>query len=97
MFLLLTGELSSLYTLQDHEYILSPVSAMAKMKRYTTPLPLRNISVPRNTIDLTLDSMAFAVSEDQYRNIMMLLQRFDKFEKSKKYRIWRPTCPVKNK
>lgn len=82
---------------QDHEYILCPVSAMAKMKRFTTPLPLRNNAVPRNTIDLTLESMAFAVSEDQYRNMVQLLQKFNKFEKSKRYRKWRPTCPVHNK
>ncbi|KAL4233287.1 Vacuolar protein sorting-associated protein 13D [Mactra antiquata] len=81
---------------KEHEYILSPVSASAKMKRYTTPLPMRSADIPRNTIDLNLKNMAFALSEDQYRNIVMLLREFEKHEKSKRYRKWRPTCPVKN-
>ncbi|XP_053397933.1 intermembrane lipid transfer protein VPS13D-like isoform X2 [Mercenaria mercenaria] len=81
---------------KDHEYILSPVSAKAKMKRYTTPLPLRDKNIPRNNIDLNLENMAFALSENQYRNIVMLLREFEKYEKSKPYRKWRPDCAVIN-
>ncbi|XP_052810385.1 intermembrane lipid transfer protein VPS13D-like isoform X2 [Mya arenaria] len=79
---------------KDHEYILSPVSASAKMKRHTTALPLRNLATPRNAIDLTLENMAFSVSEDQYRNIVLLLREFDQYEQSKRYRKWRPQCQL---
>ncbi|WAR08719.1 VP13D-like protein [Mya arenaria] len=81
----------------DHEYILSPVSASAKMKRHTTALPLRNLATPRNAIDLTLENMAFSVSEDQYRNIVLLLREFDQYEQSKRYRKWRPQCQLHKK
>ena len=67
------------------------------MKRYTTALPLRNPATPRNAMDLTLDSMAFTISEDQYRSVMLLLREFDQYERSKKYRRWRPDCPLHNK
>ena len=83
--------------LQEHEYILSPVTSTAKMKRFTTELPLRSQTVPRNTIDLTTEKMAFNLSEDQYRNLALMLKEFDRFERRKKFRKSRPSSSVKEK
>ncbi|KAL5009745.1 hypothetical protein ScPMuIL_012050 [Solemya velum] len=52
---------SSTGLFQDYEYILAPVSAQAKMKRNTSVLPLRSSHLPRISLDLKLEKMAFCL------------------------------------
>lgn len=56
----------------DHEYILSPVSATACVKRNMNEAPLRSRSTPRLTCDLKLDKFPLSLSDAQYRQAVRL-------------------------
>ncbi|KAL3882451.1 hypothetical protein ACJMK2_028789, partial [Sinanodonta woodiana] len=80
---------------KDHEYILSPISAQAKMTRNTSALPLRSPAKPRITFDLILEKMGFMLNDEQYKNIVLMLKEFDRYERRKLNLKWRPLVPVK--
>ncbi|KAK3583966.1 hypothetical protein CHS0354_033760 [Potamilus streckersoni] len=80
---------------KDHEYILSPISAQAKMTRNTSVLPLRSPVKPRITFDLILEKMGFMLNDEQYKNIILMLKEFDRYERRKPNLKWRPLVPVK--
>ncbi|XP_074663009.1 intermembrane lipid transfer protein VPS13D-like [Tubulanus polymorphus] len=82
---------------KEHEYILEPVSAQAKMKRFTTPLPLRNPNNPRILLDIQLESIPVTLTNQQHKGVILWLKEFDRFEKLLKYRKWKPTAKVKKK
>ncbi|XP_071476543.1 intermembrane lipid transfer protein VPS13D-like [Diadema antillarum] len=76
--------------IKNHEYILEPVSAEARLQRNGSPLPLRSRSKPRFVCDITLQKIPLSLSEDQYRGITLLVKEFERNEKARHYRKWRP-------
>jgi len=82
---------------QDHEYLVEPVSAQAKMRRNVSPLPLRISCTPRVALDITLDKFVVALSEQQYRDMVLWMKEFDRYDRAYKYRKWRPTCSVRER
>ena len=83
--------------LQDHEFLLEPVSAQAKMKRNTSALPLRSANSPRITLDIQLEKIPLALSEKQYRGMVAWMKEFTRYARRRKYRRWRPACSVKER
>ncbi len=76
---------------QDHEYILEPVTLKGRMKRNTSALPLRSVQAgPRIHLDIGLDQIAFTLAEHQYRCLVAWYREFDRHDKGRKYRRWRP-------
>ncbi|XP_070561460.1 LOW QUALITY PROTEIN: intermembrane lipid transfer protein VPS13D-like [Ptychodera flava] len=75
---------------QDHEYILEPVSAQAKIKRNLSALPLRSRNSPRLACDLALKKIPLALSESQYRGILAMIKESERYDRARKYRKWRP-------
>ena len=82
---------------QEHDYLLEPVSADAKLKRNGSELPLRSRNTPRFICDIKLDKIPLSLSEDQYRGLVSLAREFERADKAKPYRKWRPDCKVKEK
>jgi len=82
---------------KDHEFLLEPVSAQAKMKRNTSALPLRSTNCPRVTLDMQLEKIPLSLSENQYRGMVAWMKEFTRYEKRRKYRRWKPACSVKEK
>ena len=81
---------------QEHDYILSPVSAQVKLKRNTSSLPIRDPNNPRIHMDVCLDTVAFCLNEDQYQSIIEWLKETERYERRRKYRKWRPAIKVRN-
>lgn len=81
---------------RDHEYILSPVSATACIKRNLSEAPLRSRSTPRLICDLKLDKFPLSLSDAQYRQLAKCNKEYDRLEKARHYRKWRPSCRVKD-
>ena len=79
---------------QDHEYLVEPVSAQAKMRRNVSGLPLRTVGTPRIALDITLDKFVVALSERQYRDMVLWMKEFDRYDRAYKYRKWRPTSSI---
>ena len=77
--------------------MLAPVSAQAKMKRNTTPLPLRTASNPRLHFDIKLEKIPVSLSEAQYRGLVAWMKEFSRHNKRRLYRKWRPTCKIKDR
>ncbi|XP_014665862.1 PREDICTED: vacuolar protein sorting-associated protein 13D-like [Priapulus caudatus] len=80
----------------QHEYILQPVSAQAKLRRNCSVLPLRSRVTPRITCDLVMDRMQLNIGEPQYRSMIAWMKEYDRFERSRQYRRWRPVVNVKD-
>ncbi|KAK7107202.1 hypothetical protein V1264_015158 [Littorina saxatilis] len=81
---------------KEHEYILKPINSQARVKRYTSALPLRSPAKPRISVDLSLDKMAFCMATSQYRSLLLWQREFSRHNRRRKFRKLRPTCPVKN-
>ncbi|XP_064107510.1 intermembrane lipid transfer protein VPS13D-like isoform X2 [Macrobrachium nipponense] len=81
---------------KDHEYILAPVSATACVKRNLSEAPLRSRSSPRITCDLKLDTFPLSLSDSQYRQVLKWNKEYDRLDKVRHYRKWRPNCSVKD-
>nr|XP_045619802.1 vacuolar protein sorting-associated protein 13D-like isoform X1 [Procambarus clarkii]XP_045619809.1 vacuolar protein sorting-associated protein 13D-like isoform X1 [Procambarus clarkii] len=81
---------------RDHEYLLQPVSATACVKRNLSEAPLRSRSNPRMTCDLKLEKFPLGLSESQYRQVVKWNKEYDRLEKARHYRKWRPCCLVKD-
>ncbi|KAK7503179.1 hypothetical protein BaRGS_00005444, partial [Batillaria attramentaria] len=81
---------------KEHEYILQPINAQARVKRYTSTLPLRSPNKPRITVDLTMDQMAFSMATSQYRSLLLWQREFSRHNRRRKYRKFRPACTVRN-
>ncbi|XP_071526978.1 intermembrane lipid transfer protein VPS13D [Panulirus ornatus] len=79
----------------DHEYILLPVSATACVKRNLSEAPLRSRSTPRLTCDLKLEKFPLSLSDSQYQQVVKWSKEYDRLEKARHYRKWRPSCSVK--
>lgn len=80
---------------RDHEYILTPVSATACVKRNLSEAPLRSRSTPRITCDLKLEKFPLSLIDSQYRQAVKWNKEYDRLEKARHFRKWRPTCTVK--
>ena len=83
--------------MQEHEYILKPINSQARVKRFTSALPLRSAAKPRITVDLSLDTMAFCLATSQYRSLLLWHREFSRHSRRRLFAKFRPTCPVANK
>ncbi len=82
---------------RDHQYILEPVSAQAKVHRNTSALPLRDPNAPRIQVDMTMDKIALTLGQTQYRTLVAWIKEFSRHDKTRKYRRWRPQMSVKER
>ncbi|XP_063884386.1 intermembrane lipid transfer protein VPS13D-like isoform X2 [Scylla paramamosain] len=80
---------------RDHEYLLSPVSATACVKRNLCEAPLRSRSNPRISCDLRLDKFPLNLDETQYRQLVRWSREYDRLDLARHYRKWRPAVPVR--
>ncbi|XP_050720689.1 intermembrane lipid transfer protein VPS13D-like isoform X3 [Eriocheir sinensis] len=80
---------------RDHEYLLSPVSATAFVKRNLCEAPLRSRSSPRLTCELRLDKFPLTLDETQYRQLVRWSREYDRLDRARHYRKWRPAGPVR--
>ncbi len=83
--------------MQDHEYILEPVTLQGRMKHNTSPLPLRSVNTPRILLDIQLEKTAFTLAEAQYRAMIAWYREFDRHDKGRRSRRWRPDVTVKER
>lgn len=80
---------------KEHEYILKPINSQARVKRYTSAMPLRSAAKPRITVDLSLDTMAFCLSTGQYRSLLLWHKEFSRHNRRRKFQKFRPACSVR--
>ena len=80
--------------LQDHEYILHPITAQGKVTRNTSALPLRSASTPRISLELTLSDMSVMLATDQYQSLNLWQREFSRHGRRRKFRQGRPACSV---
>ena len=53
--------------------------------------------ISRIDMDIQLDKIGVDMSKAQYNGMVAWVREFDRFEKARKYRKWKPSCPVKGK
>ena len=76
---------------------MAPFSAKMKMTRNMSALPLRSPNQPRISSDVKLEKMAFSLSEDQYKTVILWLKELERHDLRRKNMKWRPLTGVKEK
>lgn len=79
----------------NHEFIINPVSAQAKLKRDRSETPLRTRNRPRLTCDLLWNDVSLSLNEYQYDSLMNGFRGLDDVARLKKYRLLQPKEPIK--
>ena len=79
----------------NHEFIIKPVSAQAKLKRDRSENPLRTRNRPRLTCDLLWNEVSLNINEYQYESLVNGFRGLDDVAKYKKYRLLQPKQGVK--
>lgn len=91
----LNEAVEKLKTKANHEFIIKPVSAQAKLKRDRSETPLRTRTRPRLTCDLHWNEVSLSLNEYQYESLVNCMRGLDDVAKYKKYRLLQPSEPVK--
>ncbi|CAG0914453.1 unnamed protein product [Notodromas monacha] len=93
------GELAAALFKQTNEkkydYVISPVSGEAKLKRNLSASALKSKATPRVTCDLSLEEINISLSQLQYQSIFAWLKGLVFLERNRKYCRFRPKVPVK--
>ena len=79
----------------NHEFIIKPVSAQAKLKRDRSETPLRTKNRPRLTCDLQWNEVSLSLNEYQYESVVNGFRGLDDVAKYKKYRLLQPQHSIK--
>lgn len=80
----------------NHEFIIKPVSAQAKLKRDRSETPLRTRNRPRLTCDLHWNEVSLSLNEYQYESLVNGFRGLDDVAKYKKYRLLQPAESIKD-
>lgn len=78
----------------NHEFIIKPVSAQAKLKRDRSETPLRTRNRPRLTCDLHWNEVSLSLNECQYESLVNGFRGLDDVAKFKKYRLIQPNKKI---
>ncbi|RZF46007.1 hypothetical protein LSTR_LSTR006773 [Laodelphax striatellus] len=79
----------------NHEFLLTPVSGAAHIKRNRSEQALRSRNQPRIICDLLLEDVPITLSDKQYGQMVGCTKGLDRIEKNRRYRKHRPSLPVK--
>lgn len=83
--------------LEHHNFILTSVSAQAKMKKNCSEKPLRSCNEPRLTLDLQLESFPLSLNIIEYRQLMDLIEISSQNNRIWNHRKYRPNVSVKER
>ncbi|XP_043480928.1 vacuolar protein sorting-associated protein 13D isoform X1 [Leptopilina heterotoma] len=78
----------------NHRYILSPVSAKAHIKRDRSERPLRSANKPRIVLDLLLDQVPLALTDEQYEQMVKCIKGLEDIDRRRRQWRCRPTVSV---
>ncbi|XP_059469653.1 intermembrane lipid transfer protein VPS13D isoform X2 [Neocloeon triangulifer] len=74
-------------------FILSPVSAQARLKRNRSELPLRSRNQPRIACDLMLETIQFAVTDVQYAQMVGCSRGLEAISLQREALVGQTSCP----
>lgn len=80
----------------QHRYVVSPVTAQAKLKRDRSENPLRTRNRPRLVCDLVVNDMALTLVDWQYNQMVASVRGLDDIAKHRRFRLLRPQESVKD-
>lgn len=80
----------------QHRYVISPVTAQAKLKRDRSENPLRTRNRPRLVCDLVVNDMALTLVDWQYNQMVASVRGLDDIAKHRRFRLLRPQESVKD-
>ncbi|XP_034247458.1 vacuolar protein sorting-associated protein 13D isoform X2 [Thrips palmi] len=81
---------------KSHNFLLSPVSAQAHVKRNRSEQPLRSRLQPRIVCDLHLEEVPLSLYDWQYGQMVGCLKGLQTIEKMQRFRKYRPVSSVKD-
>ncbi|GAB0099030.1 hypothetical protein DMENIID0001_148500 [Sergentomyia squamirostris] len=79
----------------QHQFIVSPVSAQAKLKRDRSEIPLRTRSRPRLVCDLVLEEVSMSLADWQYNQMVECVRGLDDIAKYRRFHLLRPHTTVR--
>ncbi|XP_059608662.1 intermembrane lipid transfer protein Vps13D [Phlebotomus argentipes] len=79
----------------SHQFIVSPVSAQAKLKRDRSETPLRTRSRPRLVCDLVLEEVSLSLADWQYNQMVECIRGLDDIAKFRRFHLLRPSHTIR--
>lgn len=79
---------------KSHNFLLSPVSAQAHVKRNRSEQPLRSRLQPRIVCDLHLEEVPLSLFDWQYGQMVGCFKGLQSIERVRRHRRYRPDCSV---
>jgi len=80
----------------NHEYLLCPVSAEARIAKNNSTTSLSSSSKPRFDVHLVLDKVPLQLTDSQYRNTLRTYKSFMRLQRHCRLRHYRPFGSVKD-
>ncbi|XP_063232383.1 intermembrane lipid transfer protein Vps13D [Bacillus rossius redtenbacheri] len=77
----------------DHSFLLSPVSAQARLKRNKSNQPLRSKTKPRVVCDVEFQEVPLSLTDRQYGRLVGCVKGLLRAESGRRRRGWRPARP----
>ncbi|XP_022087078.1 vacuolar protein sorting-associated protein 13A-like [Acanthaster planci] len=77
----------------DFQYLVEPISLKAQLKLNTKPE--NDLSNPKAWLNLVIDSIGLAFRKKQFRDVMQMLDSFERMSRNEPFRKYRPTNPLK--
>ncbi|XP_071787909.1 intermembrane lipid transfer protein VPS13A-like isoform X9 [Asterias amurensis] len=80
-------------TPKNYQFLVEPISLKAQLKLNTKPE--NDMANPKAWLNLVIDSIGLAVRQKQFRDVMKMLDSFERMSRNEPFRKYRPTCPTK--
>jgi hypothetical protein len=79
----------------DHNYLVCPVSAEARITKNNATNPLTTLLKPRFNVQILLERVPLQLTDLQYRNILLAYKAFHRLRRNCNLRQFRPYDPIK--
>lgn len=80
----------------NHDYLLCPVSAEARIAKNNSTSSLSSSSKPRFDVQLMLDKVPLQLTDSQYRNTLRTYRSFRRLQRHCRLRHYRPFVPIRD-
>ncbi|XP_070537095.1 intermembrane lipid transfer protein VPS13A-like isoform X2 [Ptychodera flava] len=77
----------------SHQFLIKPISMKAQVR--INPKPTSDMSIPKIFVNVVLEEIGVSLSKKQFRDLMELLESFERMVRNEPYRKYRPNVPAK--
>ncbi|XP_072019770.1 intermembrane lipid transfer protein VPS13A-like [Amphiura filiformis] len=77
---------------KDYHYVVEPISSQAQLR--INPKPGNDLTTPQAWLNLVVNSIGVALRQQQFRDVMLTLESFERMARNDPFRKYKPDCPA---